>query len=251
MADSRADIPVVPVVAPPTRRAVVGSLAGMTGQTNIDRRTCKRVVPMKVICLGLGRSGTSSLRQALLDLGYADVYHFASLMQENPRDAEMWIDAFQAKFHGKGKPFGREEFDQLLGHCMAVTDTPCFVFDEELLEAYPDAKVILTVRDSPKQWVASQMNTLVKYTLSYVLPPPPSGLGRLYAYFRPSLGPLGRFMADLVTNAEPFKTLIADARTGSTQASEAYYLAHIERVRAMVPAENLLVMNVKDGCKFP
>jgi hypothetical protein len=220
----------------------------MIGQTNIDRRTCTRVVPMKVLCLGLGRTGTSSLRQALLDLGYSDVYHFASLLQENPRDSEMWIDAFQAKFHGKGKLFEREEFDQLLGHCMAVTDLPCALFAKELLEAYPDAKVILTVRDSPQQWVASSMNTLIKYTLSYITPPPASVLGALYNCFRPALRPVDRFMVDMVTSTEPFMTLIADARSGSTQASEAIYLAHNERIRTMVPAENLLIMNVRDGC---
>lgn len=30
----------------------------------------------------------------------------------------MWVDAYRAKFHGEGKPFEREEFDKLLGHCM-------------------------------------------------------------------------------------------------------------------------------------
>ena len=48
--------------------------------------------------------------------------------------------------HGdKGKPYGREESDSLLGRCMAATDTPCAAFYRELLDAYPDAKVILTV----------------------------------------------------------------------------------------------------------
>ena len=35
-------------------------------------------------------------------------------MNENPRDAEMWIEAFEAKFEGKGKEFTREDWDQLL-----------------------------------------------------------------------------------------------------------------------------------------
>jgi hypothetical protein len=29
----------------------------------------------------------------------------------------MWLDAMRAKFEGEGKPFGKAEFDQLLGHC--------------------------------------------------------------------------------------------------------------------------------------
>lgn len=41
-----------------------------------------------------------------------------SIMKENPKDAGMWIEAFEAKFEGKGKLWGKEEFDQVLGHCM-------------------------------------------------------------------------------------------------------------------------------------
>lgn len=40
-------------------------------------------------------------------------------MVENPPDGEMWCQAIDAKFYGKGH-FGREEWDQLLGHCMVV-----------------------------------------------------------------------------------------------------------------------------------
>ena len=58
------------------------------------------------------------MRQALLDLGYKDCYHYASLFNEDPRDAEMWVEAMEAKFEGKGNPFTRADWDQLLGHCM-------------------------------------------------------------------------------------------------------------------------------------
>lgn len=47
-----------------------------------------------------------------------------------------------------------EQFDK------AITDTPCTVFYRELLEAYPEAKVVVTVRDSPEQWFDSQMRTM-------------------------------------------------------------------------------------------
>ena len=56
---------------------------------NIDRRGSKRIVPMKVLALGLSRTGTGSLRQALFKLGYFDVYHGTSLVNENPRDCEL------------------------------------------------------------------------------------------------------------------------------------------------------------------
>jgi hypothetical protein len=56
------------------------------------------------------------LRAALFELGYFDVYHY-SAMWENPKDTELWVEAYQAKFEGKGRPYGRKEWDALLGHC--------------------------------------------------------------------------------------------------------------------------------------
>jgi hypothetical protein len=66
---------------------------------------------------------------------------------ENPLDNKYWLAALQAKFEGKGKPYGRAEFDRLLGHCQGVSDLPAILFAEELIEAYPEAKVILTHRE--------------------------------------------------------------------------------------------------------
>jgi hypothetical protein len=40
------------------------------------------------------------------------------VVSENPLDASMWIEALDAKYRGVGKPYGKEEFDKLLGHCM-------------------------------------------------------------------------------------------------------------------------------------
>lgn len=59
-----------------------------------------------------------AMRAGLRTLGYHDVYHMAAPMAENPRDAEMWVPAYRAKYQGQGKLYGREEFDKLLGHCM-------------------------------------------------------------------------------------------------------------------------------------
>ncbi len=56
------------------------------------------------------------MRKALKDLGYIDTYHMDSVF-ENPPDADMWQEAFAAKYHGKGKKFERKDWDQLLGHC--------------------------------------------------------------------------------------------------------------------------------------
>lgn len=113
---------------------------------------------MKVLCLGVGRTGTSSLRLALRELGYKECYHMMCASAENPPDNLMWQDAFAAKFDGKGK-FGREEWDALLGHCQAVCDWPAIAFAKELIEAYPEAKVVLCTRDV-NSWYASTLKTV-------------------------------------------------------------------------------------------
>lgn len=104
-----------------------GGWVKTTTPTQIDRRHGQRTRPMEVLCLGRERTGTLSLRVALLQLGYYDVYHMSSVLIENPIDCEMWNDALDAKFKptgqgsGEKKPFGRKEWDALLGHCAAVT----------------------------------------------------------------------------------------------------------------------------------
>ncbi|KAF4635237.1 hypothetical protein G7Y89_g2870 [Cudoniella acicularis] len=108
-------------------------------ETTIDRREGGRTVPMRVLVLGMGRTGTASIRQALKRLGYEDAYHMMSASVENPLDCLLWQQAFAAKYDGIGT-FGRQEWDQLLGHCQAVSDWPAIAFSEELLACYPEAK---------------------------------------------------------------------------------------------------------------
>ncbi|TKA80326.1 hypothetical protein B0A55_02223 [Friedmanniomyces simplex] len=125
--------------------------------TDINRRECRRLVPMKVLALGLGRTGTASLRSALHTLGF-NCYHMMSASVENPPDCLMWSDALAAKYDGVGT-FGPEQWDQLLGHCQAVCDWPAVAFAKNLVEAYPEAKVVLTTRNVDS-WYASTMRTV-------------------------------------------------------------------------------------------
>ncbi|KAK0269340.1 hypothetical protein LTR91_000597 [Friedmanniomyces endolithicus] len=67
----------------------------------------------------------------------------------------MWNSALRAKYFGRGKPFGRTEWDQLLGHCGAVTDVPAACFWRDLVAAYPEAKAVLVVREEEEAWLRS------------------------------------------------------------------------------------------------
>lgn len=227
-----------------------GDMASLLYQTDIDRRHCTRTVPLRVLCLGLSRTGTVSLRQALVQLGYKDCYHFASTLQENPRDAEMWIEALNAKFKGIGEPYEKAQWDALLGHCQAITDTPCVMFYKELLAAYPDAKVILTERDNVDQWFRSQMSTVIPFSAQML---PRTWFAKFKALFSPVDPRLLRLMDIVVRDTPMYAALWHDYHNGTTTAKR-FYEDYNAEIRRLIPEEKLLVFNPKEGwaplCKF-
>ncbi|GME41039.1 hypothetical protein LSUB1_G006800 [Neofusicoccum parvum] len=112
---------------------------------------------MEVLVLGLPRTATQSIADGLALLGYGPIYHMREVGKNKHQPS--WIAALEAKFEGKGKEFGREEFDSFLSGYSGVSDYPAAIFAEELIAAYPDAKVILSIRDEDG-WYNSMMDTL-------------------------------------------------------------------------------------------
>ncbi|KAF8851057.1 hypothetical protein BDZ45DRAFT_751070 [Acephala macrosclerotiorum] len=106
----------------------------------------------------LGRA--PSLYTALGKLGYKS-YHYMEIFSLNGRGFKAiwcWEEAMRAKVLGEGKPYGKEEFDKVFGSYSAVTDVPNACFADELIAAYPNAKVVLGVRD-PDKWMVSVENS--------------------------------------------------------------------------------------------
>ncbi|KAL0931844.1 uncharacterized protein CTRU02_212797 [Colletotrichum truncatum] len=194
---------------------------------------------MKVLCLGLGRTGTASLRVALKQLGFQDTYHMLNASAENPPDCLLWSQALAAKYDGTGERFSKENWDALLGHCQAVCDWPAASFASELIEAYPDAKVILTTRDADS-WYKSTKATVnwrakkdyFLWALSYV----DWASSMYYPMLRKYWDSV--FMGDFEKNGK------------------AVFLSHNEQIRELVPPDNLLELRIGDGwdweplCKF-
>jgi hypothetical protein len=101
---------------------------------------------MEVIGAGLPRTGTLSTQQALMRLGYP-CYHMADVAvhEEHTR---AWHS-----FLVKGVPM---PWKQLFDGYLATVDAPAALFYGEILEAFPDAKVLLNVRE-PERWHKSLM----------------------------------------------------------------------------------------------
>lgn len=202
----------------------------------IDAHPGTRSKPMRVICLGMSRTGTMSLYTALQRLGYKP-YHMAVAMKSPESSLGLWTEALQAKFEGKGPKWGRAEFDRLLGDYDGILDVPGCVFVDEFREAYPEAKFVLTTRDVDA-WLRSMQATagtvLAWPTWKYVAPWDGS-LG----------GPWWRF-ANVVMPAA-YGT-VYDFHSPDTPAQRKF-AEHNELVRRVIPQDRLLEFQVKQGWK--
>ena len=119
----------------------------------IDRDERTRKKPMRVLVLGMCRTGTTSMAVALRKLGYTP--HQMRDVLTKPSEIELWQEAVdvtllppqdRVAYQRNQAPYGKEEFDKLLGEYDVVTDLPSCVCAKELVDAYPEAKVILTNR---------------------------------------------------------------------------------------------------------
>jgi Sulfotransferase domain len=103
---------------------------------------------MRLIGAGLPRSGTLSQKVALEVLGLAPCYHMVNVLGDLDQ-ALLWRRALEGE-----RPWG-ELFDGF----QATVDWPGSFFWRELADAYPDAKVLLSVRDS-EGWERSMRDTI-------------------------------------------------------------------------------------------
>lgn len=107
---------------------------------------------MQILALGLPRNGLESLRQALVMLSYSNVWHGFDLPISRPEDCVLWVPLLQAKQRGDTEFVRNYDYDQLFADCECVMDMPPCNFSEELLDFYPDAKVILNRRKDLDAW---------------------------------------------------------------------------------------------------
>jgi hypothetical protein len=192
---------------------------------------------VKVIGAGFGRTGTMSLKVALETLGFGPCYHMTEVFA-HPEHTGFWISAWR-----------REPADWygVLGGYEGAVDWPACTFYEELMERYPDAKVILSVRD-PERWYESVRNTI--YELGVVLPRHP--IYRI-GYKLVSLFVLrGSGNVDLA--GEIIWQGTFDCRFEDRTHAIEVFERHNAEVQRRVPENRLLVYDVKAGweplCEF-
>jgi hypothetical protein len=168
---------------------------------------------MRLIGAGLGRTGTLSLRIALERLLGGPCYHMVEVFA-HPEHVPVW----HAAATGEMPDWGRF----LAGYAAAV-DWPAASFWPELCEAFPDAIILLSLRDASAWW-RSASETIFPATAAA----PPSAW---------------RAMIDAVFAAR-FTSAIDDR-----DLAVAAFERHNARVRAAVPPHRFLEWQPGDGWK--
>jgi len=106
-------------------------------------------VTLRVIGAGVGRTGTLSLKVALERLLGGPCYHMVEVFA-HPDHVAAW----------HGAALGRmPDWRRVLEGYRAAVDWPASAFWPELMEAFPDALVLLSVRD-PESWWRSANGTI-------------------------------------------------------------------------------------------
>ena len=184
----------------------------------------------QVIVAGMSRTGTKSIKQALEILygNNARAYHMTEVLNQ-PKHLEIWSDLAFGR-----RQVSQQVWEQLLDGYIATTDMPCAFYFKELAEAFPNAKVVLTVRDE-SEWFESFCRLLVvvhRFQYLRFLPP----LNRFWPY--------GTKLNQMVfgdrafERSEPVREVFIEA-----------YRQHNERVRQSIAPDRLLEFNVQQGWK--
>ena len=160
---------------------------------------------------GVGRTGTLSLKIALEKLLGGPCYHMFEVLG-HPEHIPAWHAAAQGKM---------PDWRELLAGYQAAVDWPASAFWPELSEAFPDALVLLSVRDAQSWWQSASQTIF------------PTGRSMPNEDWRAMIE--GMFAARFTTEIEDETAAIAA------------YERHNARVRSTVPTGRLLEWTPGDG----
>lgn len=169
---------------------------------------------LRVVGVGMGRTGTTSLQLALQRLLDAPCYHMSETFRR-PDDVGVWHRAVRGDL-----PIWSEVF---AGY-RATVDEPGTLFWRELLDAYPGSIALLSTRPSA-DWYRSMDQTVLELARR----PMPPGMAEWAAMY-----------LDMLDYQYPDGWDDADAAI-------AVFERHNAEVRATVPAERLVEWQPGDG----
>jgi hypothetical protein len=174
---------------------------------------------LRVIGAGLGRTGTMSLKLALEKLLGGRCYHMLEVFA-HPEHVPVWHAAARAASADGEMP----DWSAFLSDYVATVDWPASAFWPELARAFPDALILLSLRDSQSWWESASSTIFTQSRLAD----------------EHSLDAWTAMVKDLF--AARFTESIQDR-----EASIAAFERHNAHVLATAPRERLLQWRAADG----
>lgn len=168
---------------------------------------------LKVVGAGVGRTGTHSLKVALEQLLGDRCYHMLEVF-EHPEHVPMWQQAVAGDM---------PDWDVLFAGYGAAVDWPAAAFWEQQAEAYPDALILLSTRDSAGWWRSCD-NTIFEVFRTADDKMPGEWTAMIKGLFR-------NFAGDTLDEASAI----------------AAYERHNDHVRTTAPSDRLLEWHPGDG----
>ena len=177
---------------------------------------------MEVIGAGFGRTGTSSLQAALEELLGGKCYHMKDIMMR-PAQLKAWHEFAVGKT-------SKMDWELLFAGYVAIVDCPVCIYYKEIMGIFPEAKIILTVRDSQSWW--KSFNRLMSMV----------DKARLLCFLVPKLRKVSQFTD---------KIIIENVFGGRMEKENCMNIfeRHNQEVRELVPKGRLLEYDVAQGWK--
>jgi len=183
---------------------------------------------IEVAGVGMGRTGTLSLKLALEMLGFGPCYHMTELLHTPAR-----VDFWRRAWAGDADALARA----LAGY-RSTTDFPAHGLYAQLYQTYPSARFILTTRHA-ERWYDSAAGTIfnakpgfAEYLSIGLRMPFNKGVRQTVDVYK---------LVDLAFQRD------FDGRLTDRAHCIQRFKEHEDNVRAVIPADQLLVFEVKDG----
>jgi hypothetical protein len=184
---------------------------------------------IQIIGAGFGRTGTASLKLALERLGYSKCYHMSELIQ-NPEQVKYW-----KALQDRNEP----DWNDLFKGYKATVDFPGCMYYKQLMVKYPEAKVILTLRDADKWWQSAH-DTIYRATDN-------TGMRVVFNFiglFVPKLRKMGRVFDFARTT---IWEQMFEGKFLNKEFAKATFNKFNQDVITAVPKDKLLIFEVKQG----
>ena len=180
---------------------------------------------LQIIGAGFGRTGTNSLKLALERLGFGPCHHMFEV-RDNPGQLPNWEAAARGE---------TVDWDDVFHGYRSQVDWPGARYWRELVQHFPEAKVILSVRD-PDAWFDSVQATIAPFI----------------AARGTHASPHANAIAEMAYQA--IVAQLFDDRMSERDHATRVFREHVAQVQSEIPAERLLTFDLRDGwqplCEF-